>query len=348
LNNTPYLHELTLRLAIGAASIDPELKSKHGDWLVAQQRADGGFAGREGDSDPYYTAFALRSLWILDRIDAKIARHAADFLRGRMQKRDSIIDLISLIFAAAICELSVGEVILADVDDWRINVARLLGSLRTHDGGFAKTPEGRAGSTYQTFLSVLCLELIDQPIEHPELIESFLATQSHLEGGYREIRAAKRPGVNPTAAAIGTLKTLGKLPPESAQKSPNSSEKKSVARRGAVGTETMPAQSIRPQSSLASSLNGTAEFIADMQSDEGGLTANTRIPFADLLSTFTGLLTLADLHAAERVNVNAIQRYALSMQMPDGGFAGFSLDQTADVEYTFYGLATLSLAQTIS
>ena len=85
-----------------------------------------------------------------------------------------------------------------------------------------------------------------------------------------------------------------------------------------------------------------------MQSDEGGLTANTRIPFADLLSSFTGLLTLADLEASDRVNVEAITRYALSMQMSAGGFAGFSLDQTSDVEYTFYGLATLSLAQTLS
>ncbi|KAA1261646.1 Prenyltransferase and squalene oxidase repeat protein [Rubripirellula obstinata] len=323
MSNAPYLHELTLRLAIGAATLDPELKSKHGDWLVAQQRPDGGFAGREGESDPYYTAFALRGLWILDRIDADIARRSAEFLRGRMQKRDSIIDLISLIFAAAICELSVGEVVLADDDDWRINVARLLGSLRTEDGGFAKTPEGRAGSTYQTFLSVLCLELIDQPIKNPELIESFLASQSHIDGGYREIRAAKRPGVNPTAAAIGTLKTLCKLTSDS------------------QSNETA-------QFNDTDQFNDTAQFIAEMQSDEGGLTANTRIPFADLLSSFTGLLTLTDLQASQLVNVNAIERYALSMQMPDGGFAGFSLDQTADVEYTFYGLATLSLAQTIS
>lgn len=319
-----YLHELTLRLAIGAATLDPDLKSRHGDWLVAQQRSDGGFAGREGESDPYYTAFALRGLWVLDRIDESIAHRAGEFLRGRMSRRDSIIDLISLIFAAAICELSVGEVVLADDDDWRIKVARLLESLRTSDGGFAKTPEGRAGSTYQTFLSVLCLELIDQPIEQSELIEAFLDSQSHIDGGYREIRAAKRPGVNPTAAAIGTLKTLGKL---------------------SLGKQ--PLGEISPSSDL-NPFNDTAEFIAEMQGDEGGLTANTRIPFADLLSSFTGLLTLADLQAGDRVNVRAVGGYALSMQMPEGGFAGFSLDQTADVEYTFYGLATLSLAQTLS
>ena len=83
-----------------------------------------------------------------------------------------------------------------------------------------------------------------------------------------------------------------------------------------------------------------------MQSDEGGFTANTRIPFADLLSSFTGLLTLADLESASLVNVDSVSRYALSMESPHGGFVGFALDQTADVEYSFYGLATLALCQT--
>jgi len=118
---------------------------------------------------------------------------------------------------------------------------------------------------------------------------------------------AQRAGVNPTAAAIGTLKCLGKLD--------------------------------------AAEHSQTAEFLAEMQSDEGGLTANTRIPFADLLSTFTGLLTLTDLNATSNVNVDAMERYALSMQSPGGGFVGFSLDQIADVEYSFYGVATISLCQ---
>jgi geranylgeranyl transferase type-2 subunit beta len=304
--SVPYLQELTVRLALGAAAIDPALRGLHANWLRLQQRPDGGFAGREGESDPYYTAFALRALWILDALDGAVGSRAADFLRGRLAKKESIIDLVSLIFAAAICQLASGQIVISDDDhSWRQNIAGLLSSLRTPDGGFAKTPEGRAGSTYQTFLSVLCYELIEVPIPSPDAIELFLASQRQPQGGYLEIRAAKRAGVNPTAAAIGTLKALGRL------------------------------DSVDHRATLA--------FLAEMQSDEGGLTANTRIPFADLLSSFTGLLTLADLQAVERVNVGAIQRYALSMQSPRGGFVGFALDQTADVEYSFYGIATLAL-----
>ncbi|TWU32583.1 prenyltransferase/squalene oxidase repeat-containing protein [Novipirellula artificiosorum] len=305
-----YLQELTFRLALGAPKLPASLRDRHADWLVAQQRPDGGFAGREGESDPYYTAFALRGLWILGALDHDVAGSAAAFLRSRMQARESIVDLISLVFGAAICELAAGVVVIDDADaTWRSNIAGLLATLRTDDGGFAKTPEGRAGSTYQTFLSLLCHELIEIPVQDVDGILRFLASQSHQEGGFLEIRAAKRAGVNPTAAAIGTLKTLRQLD--------------------------------------AFDHTATIEFLSDMQSEEGGMTANTRIPFADLLSSFTGLLTLTDLDAASAIDVAAIRRYATSMQRDRGGFVGLVLDDVTDVEYTFYGLATLSLCEMI-
>ena len=176
--------------------------------LRAKQSENGGYAGREGDCDPYY-AFALRALWVAGALDGDIAKKAGSFLHARLNERESIIDMISLIFGAAICEMAAGEVVLPDEEDqqqvsWRSNVAGLLESLRTPDGGYAKTPEGRAGSTYQTFLTVLCYQLIEVPVPDMDSIVAFLENQQHAEGGFLEIRAAKRAGVNPTAAAIGT------------------------------------------------------------------------------------------------------------------------------------------------
>jgi geranylgeranyl transferase type-2 subunit beta len=118
--SVPYLQELTLRLALGAAQLDSAVRSRHAQWLREQQGSDGGFAGREGESDPYYTAFALRGLWVLGELDPDNGAAAAGFLRGRLNRRESIIDLISLIFAAAICEMAVGEVVIPDDDaTWR-------------------------------------------------------------------------------------------------------------------------------------------------------------------------------------------------------------------------------------
>lgn len=305
-----YLQELTIRLALGADRFDDSFRETHRVWLLAQQKPDGGFGGREGGSDPYYTAFALRALWILQGLDADVGTRAGLFLRQRLSAKDSVIDLVSLIFAAAILEMAVGEVVIDDDNmTWKDNVAGLMTQLRTDDGGFAKTPEGRAGSTYQTFLSVLCYELMEIPVPDPDAVLKFLESQRQVGGGYLEIRVGKRAGVNPTAAAIGTLKAMGQL--------------------------------------CAGEHEDTAEFLLEMQSDEGGLTANTRIPFADLLSSFTGTLTLADLGVADQLDLARLTDYAKAMQHTDGGFIGFTLDQIADVEYSFYGVALLALSETI-
>jgi geranylgeranyl transferase type-2 subunit beta len=88
---------------------------------------------------------------------------------------------------------------------------------------------------------------------------------------------------------------------------------------------------------------GVIEFLADMPSSEGGLRANSRIPLADLLSTFTGAWTLARLDALDRLDPDAMRHFAEALTQPDGGFRGGLWDERADVEYTFYGLGVLGL-----
>ncbi|MCH8924002.1 MAG: hypothetical protein IIA67_12740 [Planctomycetes bacterium] len=48
-----YLQDLTVRLATGLAELPEELRARHAGYLLAAQREDGGFAGREGESDRY-------------------------------------------------------------------------------------------------------------------------------------------------------------------------------------------------------------------------------------------------------------------------------------------------------
>ena len=80
-----------------------------------------------------------------------------------------------------------------------------------------------------------------------------------------------------------------------------------------------------------------------MQTDEGGLRANTRIPIADLLSSFTGFLTLIDLGGHRKIDRTQLLRYANRLQQPGGGFHGAEWDKVCDVEYTFYGIGCLAL-----
>jgi geranylgeranyl transferase type-2 subunit beta len=301
-----YLEQLTVRLATGAAQLAEAVRTRHVSYLTSSQRPDGGFAGREGGSDLYYTGFALRSLSILGQLHGPIAERAAAFLKGGRVARESIVDYLSRVYGAALLEVSAGIDVLGDCSPtWKEDVANTLEQLRRDDGGYAKSAEGGVGSTYYSFLVLMCHELTGNPLHRPERLIDFVLAQRCEEGGFREIRVAKRASTNPTAAAIGVLRTLDALDNE-----------------------------IR---------DGTISFLAEMQTDEGGLRANTRIPTADLLSTFTGLSTLADLDAMERVDCQAVLRYVERLQRDQGGFRGGAWDEAVDVEYTFYGLGCLAL-----
>lgn len=301
-----YLEDLTLRLAAGIAKLPEEFRQRQSRYLLSAQREDGGFAGREGGSDLYYTGFALRSLAILGDLYGEPAERAARFLQSRMKGQESIVDFLSLIYGGMLIQSAAGIDIFASADaNWREAVAASMESLRRGDGGYAKGPEGSASSTYHTFLVLLSLQLIGrQPADQTAIIR-FLRSQAAEEGGFREIRASKRAGTNPTAAAIGALRIL---------------------------------ESLDENTRL-----DTIDFLAEMQTDEGGLRANTRIPIADLLSTFTGLLTLQDLGGASEIDITAVERFVRSLAREEGGFHGAVWDAAHDVEYSFYGLGCLGL-----
>src|SRR5262245_27733051 len=208
----PYLAELTIKLASGLGELDQKRRERHIAWLLKQQQSDGGFRGREGGSDLYYTSFALRSLAILGELHGRTAEQAASFLNSRLQSRESVIDALSLIYSAATLESSAGLDVFANISvDWRKNVAQWFEQLRRQDGGYAKGVEGVASSTYQTFLTLLCLQLLEMSVPAPDKVVAFLLSQRGADGGFREIRASKRSGTNPTAAAIGALRILDRL-----------------------------------------------------------------------------------------------------------------------------------------
>lgn len=301
-----YLEDLTIRLAISVAELPQEVRDRHTQFFESAQRPDGGFAGRGGDSDLYYTGFGVRSLALLGRLHGPVAERAADFLKSRLGDKAPIVDFLSLIYAAALLEMSAGINVFSDAaPHWRKAVSTMLEQLRRPDGGYAKGPEGTLSSTYHTFLVVLCRELLEIPAVEPDRLAEFVRSQHREDGGFVEIKQMRRSGTNPTAAAVGLLQIIG--PVDDALKS------------------------------------DVVEFLSDMQNEEGGLLANTRIPIADLLSTFTGSLTLSDLGGIERIDSAAIMRYAKSLEQPEGGFFAASWDQLADVEYSFYGLGTLAL-----
>jgi geranylgeranyl transferase type-2 subunit beta len=301
-----YLQQLTLRLAQGVGRLGEEFSRRQAQFLLQRQNADGGFSGREGGSDLYYTGFALRGLAITGHLDGEPAQRAAAFLRSRLAAPVAIIDFLSLLYSALLLDAAAGIDVLADTPSgWRTRVADELERFRRNDGGYAMTDEGFSSSTYYTFLVLLCLEVVGLPPREPERIVRFVLSRRRDDGGFVELHPMKRSGTNPTAAAVGTLRILQ-----------------------AVDDDVR---------------CGVVEYLLDRQTDEGGLAANTRIPFADVLSTFTGLLTLADLGAVEHLDLKAVRRFVAQVESPQGGFRAGLFDEVCDVEYTFYGLGARAL-----
>jgi geranylgeranyl transferase type-2 subunit beta len=304
----PYLARLTTRLIEGIERLSVAVRDRHASYLRAAQNPDGGYSGRAGGSDLYYTGFALRSLAVLRSLDADVANRAAEYLRARMTGSASVIDLFSLVVSCYLVPLGGGPDVLADAPaDWRDRVAATLDSFRSPDGGYGKSPGALSGSTYTSFLVALCFELLARPIPDPDRLSGFVRSRRRPDGGFVEISAMKRSGTNPTAAGIGLLQMLNGL--DDAYR------------------------------------NSTGSFLAALPSPfEGGLRANDRIPAADLLSTFTGGWTLDQLGEAGRLDWARVREYAEACERPIGGFRGGLWDEQADVEYTFYGLGTLALA----
>jgi geranylgeranyl transferase type-2 subunit beta len=299
----PYLPRLTARLADGVRRLPVEVRARHAGYLRAAQNLDGGFSGREGGSDLYYTGFALRGLAVLDALTPVIGERAASFLRNSLTQQASVVDFFSLLYASLLVQSTGGPDVLAGSPaDWPERVAATLESFRTADGGYAKTIGGTSGSTYHTFLVALCYQLLGRPAPRMPEIVRFVASRRREDGGYVEIAPMRRGGTNPTAAAVGLLQ---------------------------MADEEVP--------------SGVIDFLADMTSPEGGLRANGRAPLGDLLSTFTASWTLEQLGGLSRLDTRQVRGYAEALQRPNGGFHGGLWDEGCDVEYTFYGLGVLSL-----
>ena len=302
----PYLLDLALRLSDGLERLEPPRRDRHVQFILSQQMPDGGFRGREGDSDLYYTSFAVRGLAILGAMDDATSKRVGEFLSHYRDSPLSVVDLISWMYSAFVIQVSGGIDLLGeDAKSWAENVAEKLESVRTDDGGYAKAKEGASGSMYHSFLTMLTYELIGRTPPQPNRLIQFIYDRQRDDGGFVEIGPMRRSGTNPTAAAVAMLTSLDAMDQE-------------------LG-------------------NDVHDFFREVRSTEGGFQANTRIPFADGLSTFTGLLTCQDLKL-EVLKPAAVENLVSKcLEFPAGGFRGASWDEQADVEYTFYGLGNLGL-----
>jgi geranylgeranyl transferase type-2 subunit beta len=303
----PYLLELANRLSNGLSFMDDDRRARHRDFIMKAQQDDGGFGGREGDSDLYYTSFAVRTLGMLGGMSVEECNGVASFLREFPWRNLGVVDLMNWLYTALAVQAFGGPDLMdGEPEDWPSHLGPTLEAVRTKDGGYAKTTQGASGSTYHTFLVALTYELLGLETPLRNSVIQFVYDRQRDDGGFVEIGPMKSSGTNPTAAAVGLMSVVG-------------------------GMDDEIREDIR-------------EFLKLVWSPEGGFQANKRIPFPDGLSTFTGLLTVQDLKIDDIVSEKSIERFLIEwLEFPTGGFRAASWDTDADVEYTFYGLGCLAL-----
>ena len=304
-----YLAELDGRLAAGLARLPERFRTTQLRHVESAQRPDGGFPGRLGGSDLYYTDFALRALAALDpRGQSPVWPGAASYVRRRGCQASDVVQCFCLLDAERVLAAR-GQAVWPDREAANAALAAVLDGFRTAHGGYAKPTCGCTG-LYHTFLGTLCEALLGLPHPDPDARALFVRWRHGPDGGFADLgcvsgRGDVDGGTNQTAAAVATLSLLGALDDTA---------------RGRA-----------------------AAFLVAIQRPDGGFPAYHDSPEADLLSTHTALVTLGELDAVGRVRRGGLARFVKSLARPDGGFGATPSDEGHDVEYTCYGLATLGL-----
>ncbi|MEF8788270.1 MAG: prenyltransferase/squalene oxidase repeat-containing protein [Planctomycetota bacterium] len=193
--------ELQGKIREGLRRLPEKFRCRHRRFLVSAQAPDGGFAGRDGGTDLYYTHFSLRAADVLG-LDGpeEFWTDAAGFVDGIDRPPADVVDCHCEAFSRA-----------------------LLAEKGYHTRGKGRTSElaevcrqrlpGReqgneAGSLYRAFLAFMALQLLggSPPAEE---VSQFVLERRCGDGGYGDTPDADRGSLNPTAAAVLLLSGCG-------------------------------------------------------------------------------------------------------------------------------------------
>lgn len=294
------LDQLDSLLLTGAAGLGPGFRSQQLGYLRRAQLPAGGFPGRRGGADLYYTDFALRLALLLGAEEPLWAR-AAEYVRHL----PAPTDLISLFCLLNASRLLMAAEILLPLD--RPSLGEVLAAFALPTGGFAKVPSGPV-SAYATFIAGLCAQMLELDLAAvADAVPAVSALQGPT-GGYRESPGVGHEQTSATAAAVAFLTMQGAFSDEAAAAAARFLE----AMQGPGGG--LRAHADAPMEDLLSTftglvalvalpeaervdLGGVARFTCDLALPGGGFAA-TRVDLEpDLEYTYYGVGTLALLRA---------------------------------------------------
>jgi geranylgeranyl transferase type-2 subunit beta len=195
-SSTDYLAGLAQRLAFGVQRLPAGFRSVEAHYVAAAQRADGGFAGRRGGSDLYYTSFGLRSAAVLGVMDTRFWGRAGRYLAALPPPRD-VVECFCRLYSRRLMEER-GGCACAQRDEDLVGVLERC------------RPAGGGPGVYQAFLAALCWQMLGR---------GFPGAGGVVDAARQ---AAVGGGTNPAAAALGLLGILGALDAATAERAARS------------------------------------------------------------------------------------------------------------------------------
>jgi len=182
------------------------------DFLHRQLAPDGGFQGRDGRSDLYYTVFGLEASLALNA-GVPVERIAAYLDRFGPGESLDFVHLACL----ARCRASVSEARSEPTDaQARREIAERLQSYRARDGGFNAAAHAECGSAYGSFLALGAFQDLGMTCPDPKSIAASIQSLQRPDGGYANDAMMTASATAATAAAICVLHDLSQTVPESA------------------------------------------------------------------------------------------------------------------------------------
>ncbi len=204
---TQYLTDLTLRLLSGAGLLEKRRRESIRDFFMAARSMSGGFTGRKGQGDLYYTAFALRGLMLLTiPADPEPLDRLEKFLHYQEVCELSAVELTSLVYCETLLHLARG---VEFPESRKKNLADHFEKFRRDDGCFATTTKTSYSSTYQTFLAATAFEVLGEEKRLDSIPTGPILHRQREDGGFVELEKLQHSGTNPTAAALGFLNIRG-------------------------------------------------------------------------------------------------------------------------------------------
>ncbi len=297
-----YLQWLDALLERGAQSLSEAFRQVQVGYVTSPQLPDGGFPGRDGGPDIYYTDFGLRVVSLLDPSNEAV-RRAAPFVRAAADGVQNIVECFCLLNCSrmlARCGVRVG----LDTE----SISRIINGQRLAAGGFAR-PGGTGISAYNTYIGGLCYEVLCEDTRQVAAAASALGSLQGAGGGFKEQPGEGCEQTSATAAAIGFLQMTGRCSRQQAAAATGFLQLMQCADGGFLAHEHAPCSDLLSTFTglvtLAAldalervDLPAAARFVRDAARPDGGFAAFPSDDVGDIEYTYYGLACLAILRSA--------------------------------------------------